>query len=146
MSTISTVQSITDNVATILKALSLNVEYDTTVDFGNLPKSNNDFVRLIWLREIPEYTRGQRQSYRETFFELQIIIEERNKQELNRKLQQRVHEVINGLTVDALNIGDLVSTKLITLVEVSQNDDFDYRDTRAMISLELMVRYRDDDT
>lgn len=144
--TADAIQLITDNLITVLKGLKLNISYGSDIDFGNVANTELPTVRVLYLRDAPEYTRAQRQSYRESFFELQLILEENNLQELMRQMQVHVHNIINNIIVDNLNIDDLSDSKIITLAEIVNTEDPEYKDNRVRVVMELSIRYRDEST
>lgn len=116
MSNFDTIQAITTNLETVLKGLGAHFDRATYEDDANIPASLLPYGRIFYIGEIFEEISGERPAYIESEFNLWVTIGERDAQKMIREQQRWIHSVRDGLTVNALNIGDLASSKLISRV------------------------------
>lgn len=142
MSNFETVSAITDNILGILKATGINFTRKDFDDRKAVPASLMPLGAVFYTGERFESAHGQRPLYAEAEYNIRVLINGRDAEEIIRELQKWAHTVKEALTVDALNTGDLASTKLVCRVTVARVDS-ENRDDRSALSLRLLVRYRE---
>ena len=142
MSNADTIQAITDNLITVLKGLNLSMSirpYDDTKSFpATIPPGGDIFYK----GESFEFTFGERPKYAEADFEIRLIAEDREPEDQTRNLQILVHSVRDALTINALNVGNLASSKLVSRV-TTENVIIENKDAIAVLTYQVKVRYRE---
>ena len=144
MGDFATIQSVTDNIESVLKSLGIHFDravYETDAD---IPASLLPYGRIFYEGEIFEELSGERPSYIEANFTIRVTIGERDRRQMMMELQRWVHLVRDGLTVSALNIGDLASSKLISRV-ITENATTEVINNESVASVvyKLRIRYRE---
>ncbi len=142
MSNFETVRAITDNIHGILKTTGINFTRKAFDDREAVPASLLPLGAVFYSGERFESSYGQRPLYAEAEYNIRVIINGRDAEDLIRELQKWAHTVKEALTVDALNAGDLASTKLVSRVTVARVDSENRKD-RSSLSLRTVVRYRE---
>lgn len=142
MANVDTVKSITDNLQTVLQAQGIKFARKAYDDIKAVPASLLPLGDIFYEGEDFEYTHGQRQGYAELRFVLRVVLRERDHQSLMREKQEWVHRIRGALTVDALNIGDLLSTKSVSRVTASGVEISDSQNTSSL-DYTISVRYRE---
>lgn len=143
MANIDTVEAITDNLESLLKGFKITVEREYTEELKNIPLSKLPLAQLFNTEEDFEYTHGQKPEYSELEFLVRVLLS-RDKGSINsmRNHQRKAHEIRDGITINALNIGDLISSKLVSRVT---SDSLRYRreDDLNIMDYTLRIRYRE---
>lgn len=148
MSNYDTIKSIADNLESVLRGLGIHFDRKTYEDIGNIPASVLPHGEIFYRGEVFEYTHGQRAGYAEGLFRLRVILRERTPADVMREQMRWVHLVRDVLTVNALNIGSLATSKLISLVTTGVVEVDNIRtdsvtaDVAAM-DYSLSIRYRE---
>lgn len=144
MSNYDTIVSIADNLEAVLRGLGIHFSRKTYEDIGNIPASVLPHGEIFYKREEFEHTHGQRAGYAESEFQLKVIIKERTPTDVMREQMRWVHLVRDALTVNALNIGDLAASKLVSLVTTGTVEvDNTRTDSVAAMDYQVIVRYRE---
>lgn len=143
MSNVDTAFSVTDNLEAILKGFKINVERVYTEELRDVPASTLPLLQMFYMADDFEYTHGQKPEYAEMEFLIRGLFSRDKGSKANmRNNQKKVHEVRDGVTINALNIGDLASSKLVSRVTSDsirnrREDDMDIMDYT------LKIRYRE---
>lgn len=142
MSNFDTVDAITDNVQAVLEAQGIKYHPEVIEDVEKIADSALPLGQIFYKGEEFEYTHGQKPQYSEIEFLLRVVFRERNQREMIRMQQEWAHKIRDSLTVNALNIGKLVSSKLVSRV-TTENVDIDNRAALSVLEYEVLVRYRE---
>lgn len=142
MGNADTVHSITDNVEEVLRNQGAKFS-PATYEEEAIPAALLPMGKIFYEREDFEYTHGQKPEYAEIDFLLQIILRNENPKDLIRTQQTWVHNVRDSLTVDALNIDDLSSSKLVSRVTTDSIEIDNRPEGLSIINYIVNVRYRE---
>ena len=144
MSNFDTIIAITDNLETVLRNMGINFTRKTYEDMASIPTSLLPLGEITYDGESFEHPSGQRSGYAEAGYRLKVIIREAEAKDMQRVQMKWVHLIRDGLTVNALNIGALVSSKLISNV-VTEAARPDNTQTGGIGSVEydIKIRYRE---
>ena len=142
MADIDTVKSTTDNLQTVLDGLGIKFSRETFDDLSKIPASLIPFGRIFYLGETFEYTHGQKAEYAEVEFSVQVVLKSRDAVDRIRDQQVWVHKLRDGLTVNALNIADLATSKLISRVTTESVTINNISDL-STLDYTIRVRYRE---
>lgn len=135
----ATVISITNNIKKIIEdTLKYNFEnqrIDTKAEF----KPN---VVLEQLKATPNRNHGEGPMYVEQEYAITVKKKIENKQEYRETSAEVTFDFEENITVDALNIEDLVDSKLVTAREM-EIDVEEYNGKDLVVNIALTVRFRD---
>ena len=142
MGNFDTISTITKNLKSALEAEGLKFSLKPYGDKSSIPASLLPFGEIDFRGESFEYTHGQRAGYVEASFGVSVTLSERNALSLVREQQEWIHKLRSAITVEALNTGDLLASKLVSFVEngavnIEGNGRF------SILSMDLTVRYRE---
>lgn len=144
MTNFTTVKFITDNLESVLKGLGIHFARKTFDDEKNIPSSLLPLGEIRYQGEAFEYTHGERMGYAEAEFALKVVISERDTVDMMRAQQKWAHSIRDALTINALNIAGLVTSKLISRVTTTAVEvDNSRTDGIASLSYRVTVRYRE---
>jgi len=145
MSNFDTVAAITDNIQGVLEALGIKFSQKAIEDTKDVPASLLPYGEIFYTGESFEETSGERAGYVEAAFTLVVILRERFARDLIRAEQDWVHRIRGALGVDALNIGDLASSKLVSRVRSGSvgMDKGSGKSGLGILSYQVKVRYRE---
>lgn len=144
MSNFDTVSSITDNLETVLKKLGINFVRKTFADLKDIPASSLPLGEMRYSGEIFEYNFGEKPKYAEAGYDLRVVLSERDMRDMMRGQQKWAHLIRDGLTMAALNIGALASSKLISKVSTEAVEaDNSRADGIASLTYRIRIRYRE---
>lgn len=144
MSNYNTIQAITKNLEGVLSGLGIKFSPKTFDDAKSIPASLIPLGEIFYNGESFESIYGERPSYIEAEYNLRVTLSERDSVNMMRSQQKWVHLIRGGLTVNALNIGDLASSKLISRVKTEAADAAnDNGNGIAVINYRVSVRYRE---
>ena len=144
MANIDTIKSLTDNVQTVLQnALGFKFERKNLEDVKDMPASKYPLGVFFDSGIEFEYTHGQKAGYGVQSYLVWIIFKERNDKVRMRKNQERLQQSRTALTVNALNVGDLSASKLVSWVEVTDIDTEHQNDGLSVLNYTVAVRYRE---
>lgn len=134
----ATVNSITDNLISILTALSGFLFEKDSID----PKINT-WVQLNIGGDNEEENHGEGPMYIEQQYEIVAQREITDKSDHRTKGSQIKWDIKEAITVAALNVEDLASSKLISIVEQDSSVN-EYSSAEGLvITVNVTVRFRD---
>lgn len=144
MSNLYTVQAITKNIETVLKGKGINFTQKAFDDETQIPASLLPLGQIFYNAEEFEYVHGQRPGYAEIAFTVKVVIDRRTPEDSIRDQQSWVHSVRDGLTVNALNIGDIVTSKLVSKVTTESVSIENKSSNISALTMAFKVRYREE--
>jgi len=139
----ATITSITDNIQTVLKGLGLNFTREVYDDPATVPAGILPHGQIFYKSESFENVYNQRASYAEATFSVRVVLRKGDATALIREQQRWVHTVKDALTVNALNIGDLASSKLVSLVTIERAEAEALGDSIGAVTIDGVLRYRE---
>ncbi len=142
MTNFATVKSVTDNLQSVLRGQGIHFDRKAYEDDKNIPASLLPHGEIYYDGEEFEYTHGERPGYAEINYRLRVVLQERDPVDAMREQQNWTHKSRDSLTVSALNVVDLASSKLVSRV-TTEAVDVDNRSTRAVLNYRIKVRYRE---
>ena len=144
MSNFDTIIAITDNLETVLRGMGISFTRKTYEDMANIPTSLLPLGEIIYNGESFEHPSGQRSGYAEAEYKLKVILREAEAKDMQRVQMKWVHLIRDGLTVNALNIGSLASSKLISnvLTEAARPNNTQ-TDGIGAVEYDIKIRYRE---
>lgn len=141
MSNLATIKSITDNLQTVLRAKG--IKFERKIDEENIKATQLPAGQIFYRGEEFEYAHGMKPKWIEASFAIKVMIRERDAQNLIESTQEWVHNIREAINVNALNIGDLSSSKLVSRADTETADvEYPEKDT-AMINTTVVIRYRE---
>jgi hypothetical protein len=143
MTNFSTIKSITDNLQTVLKGLGINFTCEMLKDGQSVSVSLLPLGQIFYDSETFEYTHGEKPEYIEVAYNIRILLQERNATDTIREQQRWVHTIRDALTVSALNIGDLASSKLVSKVTTEDVSIDNTLDSITAVDYTVLIRYRE---
>jgi len=138
----STVKSITDNIQNVFQKEGIKFTRATYENKKNIPISLIPHGEIFYKGESFEYTHGQRQGYNEINYLVRVILRDTDPASLIMETQKWIHNIRNVFTVNALNIGDLSASKLVSLA-IIKNIEIENKIDIAILILDVIVRYRE---
>ncbi|MCK5235476.1 MAG: hypothetical protein KAR06_00710 [Deltaproteobacteria bacterium] len=140
MGNYATVDAITDNIKAILTAQGFQLE-DLGIGTDKI-MTTIPYVMVNYVGEKFDHAHGQRPLYNQANFELVFYINSDNPTTAKEKAQEFTHKIQENVTIDTLNVGALLSSKLVS--QVYSNDSFvDYDQPLTRVTYSLYVRYRE---
>ncbi|VAV82536.1 hypothetical protein MNBD_DELTA01-1632 [hydrothermal vent metagenome] len=145
MSNFDTIKAITENIQGVLEGLGIKFSQKAFEDSKDVPASLLPYGEVFYTGESFEETSGERPSYVEADFTLVVILRERFARDLVRAEQDWVHRIRGALGVDALNIGGLAVSKLVSRVTSGSvgMDKGSGKSGLGILSYQAKVRYRE---
>ena len=138
MANSDTVKAITANLAAILAGLGFKIE-DLSIDPS---MATSPVCVILYEGEEFEYGHGQKPLYNEVKYLLKLMLNDPKPGTSRDKYAQYVHAIRDAVTVDALNIGGLAASKLVSLVNTT-DVTITYEPPVSTIDYRLNVRYRE---
>ncbi|MCK4739884.1 MAG: hypothetical protein KAT46_08035 [Deltaproteobacteria bacterium] len=135
-------KSITSNLHNLLQGAGIRFSHKTFDDLKAVPLSLIPFGQVFYEQENFENTHGQKATYIETDFLLKIILKEKDPALMINTQQKWVHLLRASVTVDALNTGDLASTKLVSRVDFS-GVKIENKSIISLLNINVKIRYRE---
>lgn len=143
MSNFATLDAITDNLESVLKTLGIKFTAETFDDVAAVPASLIPLGQVFFNRIDFEYTFGQKPEYAEAGFNLRVILQDRDPRMLARVEQKWAHGIRDALTINALNIGALAASKLVSRV-TSYSINIDHSKPQyGVLNYGVKIRYRE---
>lgn len=142
MADFETVRAVTDNLQRVLEAEGLRFTRAVYEDDGAIPAGSLPLGRISYSWEVFGYSHGQRPGYGEAGFTVRVVAANRDPAQAVTEQQRWVHAVREALTVEALNTGELVTSRPVSLVRV-ERAEAGARGRLATVSLNVQVRYRE---
>lgn len=141
MGNFDTINSISDNIITVLKAKKIDIEVGIDPD-KEVAGSKYPFGRVFNPDEDFQENHGEQSKYVNGVFLIRIYLRNTNEKELDREFKRWVHNIREAITINALNIGDLASTKYVSGVEKLEINKT-VVESIGTLDYELQVRYRE---
>lgn len=138
MANTDTVKAITANLSTILAGLGFKVE-DLSVDPSMV---TTPVCVILYEGEDFEYGHGQKPLYNEVRYLLKVMLNDPKPGSSRDKYADHVHAIRDAVTVDALNVGGLAASKLVSLVNTT-DVAITYDPPVSTIDYRMNVRYRE---
>ncbi len=138
MANSDTVKGITLNLTSILEGLGLKVE-DLSIDPSMV---STPVCVILYEGEDFEYGHGQKPLYSEIRYLLKVMLNDPRPGTSRDRYAEYVHGVREAVTVDALNVGALLASKLVSLVNTTEVT-VTYEPPVSIIDYRLNVRYRE---
>ena len=138
----TTIKAITDNVQSVLQGQGIKFSRSTFEDEKAIPAALFPYGEIKYKGEDFEYTHGQRAGYAVGNFDVRVLLQDRDAINLMRLTQKWTHAVRDALTVNALNIVDLATSKLVSWVNVD-GVTAEHRVEYGFMSFAVKIRYRE---
>lgn len=137
-----TISAITGNIEAALKNEGLNVIRKALDSNGSLPAGLMPLAQVTYNGESFESPFGERPSYSEASFTIEIILPEQPECRAMTDEQMWAHQARQAMTDDSLNSGELASAKPVAGVKIP---GFSVESTGGFskISMDVKVRYRE---
>ena len=137
MANTATVQAIITNLETLLTNAGFTLE-----DLSNDNLSNTPNAVIEYSREEFEENRGQTNKYNTIFFNILIQFKETTTAAARDKIATYTHYVRDNVNVNAVNVGDLSSSQLVSFVDhISMESENNI--PIFSLSYQLSIRYRE---
>lgn len=143
MSNFDTIDAITDNLEAVLKSVGLNFSRETQTDISAIPAGAFPAGQIFYLGEVFEDIYGERPEYIEATYSIRVIIREADSRQMMRALQVWAHKIRDVLTVSALNIGALSSSRLVSFVRTERAEVEAPTQDIGAVSVNVVIRYRE---
>lgn len=141
MSNIDTVKSITDNLQTVCQAQGIKFSRKTFEEPKNVPAALIPLGEIYYNGQVRQHNHGQGPQYIVINFSLKVVLKERDLQVMMRKQQEWINKLDDAITIQALNIGDLASSQLVSWVSIEEEETDDDID-QSKVNLLVDVRFR----
>ena len=138
----ATIKSITDNVQSVLQGQGIKFSRSTFEDETAIPAALIPYGQIFYTGEDFEYTHGQRAGYAVGNFDIKVILQNRDATNLILSMQKWTHAIRDALTVNALNIVDLASSKLVSWVNV-EGVKTEHKAEYGFMNFGIKIRYRE---
>ena len=142
MGNFDTVAAITANLTKLLKQQGVKFTLEAYEDTTKIPTSALPHGLVQYLGEIFDQEHGQRPSWNEIKFKIRIVFKSTSADVIIRDQQKWMHKIRDNITVNAMNIDDLVSSKLVSWVKIEEGD-VDSQLDRSTLDCFMMIRYRE---
>ena len=142
MGNFDTVASITANLTKLLKQQGLTFTLEAYEDTTKIPTSVLPHGLLQYLGEVFDQEHGQRPSWDEIKFKIRIVFKSTSADVIIRDQQKWMHKIRDNITVNAMNIDDLASSKLVSWVKIEEGD-VDNQLDRSTLECFMLIRYRE---
>ena len=138
MSNLDTIKAITTNLKAIISTTLAWSREDLSAD----PHAEETLqAKLIYREERPKHNFGEAPGYIEAFFVVEILTNKTTPDDIRDSLQAGVHGLIDAVTINALNVGDLAASKLVSWVEHA-GSDAEQEVPLSTIRHPITIRYR----
>ncbi|MFQ5736612.1 MAG: hypothetical protein ACE5GY_07085 [Thermodesulfobacteriota bacterium] len=142
MSNFDTANAIEDNLHTVLEALGINFTREAYDNEAAISAALLPHGQIFYLGEDFAYNHGEKPLYAEIRFLIRVVLRERDAADIGREQRRWVHLIRDNITIDALNIGDLAGSKLVSRAS-TDGVDTENNAPRAAIRYRVSVRYRE---
>ena len=142
MGNFETVVSITANLTKLLKQQGAKFTLEAYEDVTKIPVSILPHGLIQYLGEVFDQEHGQRPSWNEIKFKIRIVFKSTSADVIIRDQQKWMHKIRDNVTVNAMNIDDLASSKLISWVKIEEGD-VDNQVDRSTLECFMLIRYRE---
>ncbi len=142
MSNTATIKAIITNMETILSASLRKLDM-----FGGASESLPDYTQapvyyVLYDGETPEYNHGQKPGYIESDLKIVLKWQSMSISAARDKTIEWFHTLRDALTINALNVGDLAISKLISKITVGK-PELDMQPAELLLTFNITVRYRE---
>ena len=144
MANTDTSLAILDNVKKVLNQTDLSWDYISFENEENVASSQYPRGTINFTDTDFEQTFGERPSYAEDVYEFKGWFRVKNQEDITRKKVTFVHTVRDALTVNALNIGALATSKLVSQVGIDDVSTESISNDVITITVTERIRYRED--
>jgi hypothetical protein len=141
VSNFDTIKSITDNLVRVLDAKGIKFIVGTNEE-KEVTASNYPSGKVFYQGDEFEENFGEQMKYIEGEFLIRVFLKDTNEKTLNRDCQRWVHNIRKAVTISALNVGDLASTKYVARI-TTINTNKTIEDDIGVLDYGLQVRYRE---
>jgi hypothetical protein len=141
MSNFDTANSITDNLQTICQGQGIKFSRKTFEEPKNVPAALIPLGEIYYDGQVRQHNHGQGPQYIVINFSLKVVLKERDLQVMMRKQQEWINKLDDAITIQALNIGDLASSQLVSWVSIEEEETDDDID-QSKVNLSVDVRFR----
>jgi hypothetical protein len=141
MSNFETVKSITDNLQTICQGLGIKFSRKTFEEPKNVPAALIPLGEIYYNGQVRQHNHGQGPQYIVINFSLKVVLKERDLQVMMRKQQEWINKLDDAITIQALNIGALASSQLVSWVSIEEEETDDDID-QSKVNLSVDIRFR----
>ena len=142
MTNFDTVRAITANIHKALAGQGAKFPGRAYEDVKSIPASLMPCAEIQYAGEAFENTYGQRPLYAQAQFEIKIVLNERDTNDLAAAQQKWVHRIREALTVNALNANELSADKYVSSV-TTKGVDVQNHDSLSVLVYRVAVRYRE---
>jgi len=142
MSNTTTIKAIIKNIEAILSVSLKKLDL-----FGGAPETLPDYTSapvyyILYDGETPEYNHSQKPGYVEADLKIVLKWQSMGISAARDKTIEWFHTIRDALTVNALNVGDLAASKLVSKITVSK-PDLDVQPAELLLTYTTTVRYRE---
>jgi hypothetical protein len=137
-----TVTAITANLTKLLKQQGAKFTLEAYEDTTKIPASILPHGLIQYLGEVFDQEHGQRPSWNEIKFKIRIVFKSTSADVVIRDQQEWMHKIRDNVTVNAMNIDDLASSKLVSWIKIEEGD-VDNQLDRSILEAFMMIRYRE---
>lgn len=142
MANVDTIKAITRNLKTVLQNMGIKFALETIEEESKIPANQIPFGQIFYNTEEFEYTHGQKPEYAEVNFIVRVVLKKNNPTDLMAEQQKWIHLIRDGVTINALNIGDLSASLLVSRV-TTREPDIDTQSDTSFVNYDMKIRYRE---
>lgn len=142
MSDFETIRAITDNLHEALGKAGIHFSRKAYDDEKSLPASLFPFGRIFYLGEAFEHPHNQRPLYSHAEFRVTVQLLLPDQAEMMAEQQRWVHLIRGALTIEALNVNGLSSSRLVSRVNIPKIE-VENQKNRSSIQCRASIRYRE---
>ena len=143
MGDFDTVKSITDNLQRILDKQGIKFDREIFDDINKIEGSKLPVGQIFYQSPIFEYSHGQKPEYADLEFQVRVVFKDRSATDSIRDEQEWVQRIRESVTINALNVGDLASSLLVSKVTTEEVEVEHPGDGVGVLNYTLNVRYRE---
>lgn len=143
MANFDTIKAITTNLQSVCEGLGLKFDKTISTDVTKIPAALIPFGQIFYKGEVFEDVFNERPEYAEVSFDIRVILSENNPIDIMRGQQKWTHKLRDAISVTALNIGDLSSSKLVSRTATREVVAESLSTVLASITMDTIIRYRE---
>lgn len=137
MADIDTVKSITTNMEAILTSLGMSLE-----DGSGNPDADSPLCQILYKGEDFGDLYGEHKEFNDILFLIKIEFNKEYPGISRDKQTKWINNLRKEITINALNVGDISSSELVSFVEHPDGEDsVDYEPPMSEIDYPISVRY-----
>jgi hypothetical protein len=139
-----TVNSILDNLESVLNAnTDLQWEFKAFFNPDSIAQAKFPFGWINFMDEDFEFNHNQKSKYNQVIVNLITGFQESSDRLLTRQRINLNHNVRDNVTVPSLNVGDLVTSKLVSRVEYDDIVVQDNDNNVSLMTMQIRIKYRE---